>query len=306
MGFTLRGSKRGGRPRATAGEPSPSRWRERRVDIAVYALILGVGALEIALHRRSDFYFDDYGYVERGLSLLRHHTHGFNGTPELVQPPGLPILIAAIAAVFGSSYPVLLSAMAVFCTAGLLVTYELLRREENRGVAATVCLLLASSGDFFYFATRAIYPCYPFMLAAVAALLAARTADAAPAGRSRAGWAAVTGPPRRRGADDRVPGDGPPPRPSRMDGGIVRPRSRARRVASQDVSPGVRSRRRRPGLVDAPRAGDIRLAPAGVPRPPTSRSSASRSATSPSWARRRRPATGSREWAATCRTARTA
>ncbi len=167
-------------------------WRSgRRLDYAVYALILGIGALALFFHRRSDFYFDDYGYAERGLSLLQHHLHGFNGTPELVQPPGLPILIAAISLLFGSGYPVLLCAMAVFGTAGLIATYELLRREESRELAAVVCLLLASSDVFFSYATKGIFPCYPYMLAAVLALLAARKADLTSARLPRALWAAV-------------------------------------------------------------------------------------------------------------------
>ena len=162
------------------------------MDIAVYAVIIAIGALEFFLHRNSDFYFDDVGYVERGLSLLRDNFHGFNGTPELVQPPGLPVIIAAISAVIGSTYATLLRAMAVFCTLGLLATYELLRREESRKVAATVCLLLGSSSMYFSMATRGVFPLFPYMLAAVLALLAARKAEAAPTGQSRMMWATLT------------------------------------------------------------------------------------------------------------------
>lgn len=181
-----------GRSPVSLAETRPVGWATRRLDVAVYVLILGIGALEIYLHRRSDFYFDDYGYVERGLSLLRHHVHGFNGAPELVQPPGLPVIIAAISALIGSTYPVMLGAMAVFGTLSLLLTYELLRREEGRELAAAACVLLASSAAFFFYATRAIYPCYPYMLGAVCALLAARKTDLARGTRARVAWAVAT------------------------------------------------------------------------------------------------------------------
>ncbi len=167
-------------------------WTGRRLDFLVYTLILGFGTLAVLLHRRSDFYCDDYGYAERGMSMLRHGLHGFDGNPELVQPPGLPVIIAAISALFGSSYSILLGAMAVFGTAGLIVTYELLKREESRPLAAAVCLLLASSEWFFFYAAEVVVPCYPYILAASAALLFARTADRSSRRLPRALWAFLT------------------------------------------------------------------------------------------------------------------
>jgi hypothetical protein len=182
------------RQRAGVLEEAGSRWLPGNLawlDAAVYTVLIGIGVLELFLSQRSDFYFDDVSYLERGLSLLHNHFYGLNGIAEHTQPPGFPILVGLISMLLGSTHTILLHAMAVFNTLGLLATYALLRREQSREVAAAICLLLASSMPYFLMATRAIWPEYPYMLVSVGVLLAVRKADTAAGWRFRTWWAFV-------------------------------------------------------------------------------------------------------------------
>jgi hypothetical protein len=158
------------------------------LDVVVYAVIIGIGLLEVFLSQTSDFWFDDVSFLERGLSLLHTHFYGISGIPERTQPPGFPFLCAVISAIFGATHAILLHAMAVIGALGSLLTYEYLRREENRKLAAAVCLLLASSTHYFIMATRTIWPVYPYTLTAVGVLIAVRKADTAANPRTRTVW----------------------------------------------------------------------------------------------------------------------
>ena len=60
----------------------------------------------------------------------------FDFRPQTMVPPGFPFLLALMIVVIGSKYVVLVRSMAVFFTLALIVTYEVLRSEEGRGVAA--------------------------------------------------------------------------------------------------------------------------------------------------------------------------
>jgi hypothetical protein len=159
-----------------------------RIDILVYVVIIGIGFLEYFLSQHTDFWFDDVNFVERGVSLVRDHFYGICGVPEGNQPPGLPLIFGVMAEIFGETHPLFLHFMAICGTLASLLTYQYLRREETRWRAAGVCVLLVSSPGFFIMATRAIWPAYPYMLAAVGMLIAVQKAEAAGGRHARIWW----------------------------------------------------------------------------------------------------------------------
>src|SRR5262249_48219043 len=80
----------------------------------------------------------------------------------------------------------LIRSITVFATLGLIASYELLRREEGRTVAATSCLLLASSPILFEFATQMVFSDLPYFFTTMMALLTAVQLEAAKNPRGRA------------------------------------------------------------------------------------------------------------------------
>jgi len=94
-------------------------------------------------------------------------------------PPGLPAILGFLSAVAGYSHPLFLRVMVLSATLGLLITYELLRRQTSRAVAAAICLLFVSSPVHFDIVTQAIWPSYPYFLATMGALLIARKLEEA-------------------------------------------------------------------------------------------------------------------------------
>jgi hypothetical protein len=160
-----------------------------QVDIAVFALILCVGIMQFFLvARASDFVQDDVFFADSGRSLIEHGFYGINGYPEANMPPGLSALLGLVHIAGGSSRVVFLHLMTVFGTLGFLVSYELLRRQLPRVVAATICLLLISSRNHFELVTQWVFPSYPYFFAATSALLVARKLETATHLTSRAGW----------------------------------------------------------------------------------------------------------------------
>jgi hypothetical protein len=81
--------------------------------------------------------------------------------------------------------------MAVFGTLGFLASYELLRRQAPRGVSAATCLLAMSSPIYFELVTQGVWPCFPYFLTAMCALLVARKFENATQLNSRIGWGAL-------------------------------------------------------------------------------------------------------------------
>ena len=57
--------------------------------------------------------------------------------------------------------------MAVFGTLGFLVTYELLRHQAPRVVAAAICLLLISSPRYFFLVTQWVVPSFPYFFTSI-------------------------------------------------------------------------------------------------------------------------------------------
>jgi hypothetical protein len=163
--------------------------RFRPIDILIFAFILGFGAMQFLLCvPTGDFSGDDVFWADAARSLIQHGFYGINGYPETNQPPGLAAVLAVLCFVGACSHVVFLRAMVVFATLGFLVTYELLRRQAPRAVAAAICLLLISSGIHFDLVTRSVEPCDPYFLTAMSALLVARKLDESTHSTLRFGW----------------------------------------------------------------------------------------------------------------------
>src|SRR5208282_1933667 len=147
---------------------SPQRW----ADILVFALILGFGLLQFDYSERAhDFVGDDVVYSDAGRSLIEHGFYGFNGHARTNQPPGLPAVLGLLCIPGGDSHIVFLRTMAVFATLGFMASYELLRRQAPRLVAASICLLLISSPVTFRLSTQWVCPAYPYFFTTISALL---------------------------------------------------------------------------------------------------------------------------------------
>jgi hypothetical protein len=161
-------------------------------DVAVFGLLLAMGVLAVFFHKAAtDFLGEDVSYFERARSLLQYGFDGFNGRLETTQPPGLPMIIAAMCYAGVCSYAAILSAMAVFETLGFAVTYLLFRREIGRAPAAAICLLLVVSSTYFSMATQWVGTALPFFFASMSALLAARKLEESATTASRLGWGAL-------------------------------------------------------------------------------------------------------------------
>jgi len=121
-----------------------------KADAVPFVLILffGIAAL-LFCERSADFLGEDVFYADCARSFLHHGYYGINGHLETNQPPGLTAILMPVLAVFGFSHTAFLRVMALFETFGLLGTYEMLRRHGSRLVAASICVLLASSPIYF-------------------------------------------------------------------------------------------------------------------------------------------------------------
>src|ERR1700730_1477356 len=164
---------------------SSHRW----VDMVVFALILGFGALQFFFAARaSDFFHDDVFFSDSARSLIEHGFYAINGYAETNMPPGLPAILGLLWIGGGWRHAVFLRVMAIFGTLGFLDSYELLRRQAPRIVAAAICLLLISSRVHFELVTQWVFPSYPYFFAAMCALLVAGKFETATHFTSRVGW----------------------------------------------------------------------------------------------------------------------
>jgi Dolichyl-phosphate-mannose-protein mannosyltransferase len=165
---------------------SPSHKLLTATDITVYGLILSLAALQLALSQRADdFFTGDTIYFELARSIISEGFYGFNFKPETLLPPGFPLILASLCVTLGCTYAVLIRSIAVFATLGFIASYELLRREEGRTVAAVVCLLLASSPIVFAFSTRMVFSDLPYFFTSISTLLLATRLDRANSSRAR-------------------------------------------------------------------------------------------------------------------------
>jgi hypothetical protein len=164
----------------------------KKADLICYTLIALFGVAAVLLRQRTtDFISGDVFYADAAQSLLHHGFYGVDGTPETTQPPGLSMILAALFAVFGYSFAISVSAMAVFETLGFLAAYEWLRRRVPRYVAATICIILLSSPLYFMWATRMVYACFAYFFTTMVALLSAEAYEKATGLRSCVIWGTV-------------------------------------------------------------------------------------------------------------------
>jgi len=156
------------------------------IDLAVYALILCLGAVPFLLYEKApDSLHEDVSYVELAKSLLYNHSYVNNFVTEKVEPPGLPIILAGACATFGCSHDILGRTMPLFLTLGLLVSYEVIRRQRGRLAAAASCLLLISSPALFVFVSSMMWPSYPYFLVSMLVLVLAPKVDTQTGGPRR-------------------------------------------------------------------------------------------------------------------------
>lgn len=142
-------------------------------DILVLATILGLGIFAFLFYQRaSDFLHDDVVYADFARSLLDHRFYGLGGRPETNMPPGLSAILASLFVIFGYSRVICLHAMAIFEALGFLASYALLRCRLPKLVAAAICILLMSSPIYFTLASQWLWPCFPYFLTTILALLA--------------------------------------------------------------------------------------------------------------------------------------
>jgi len=153
-------------------KPSSDRAPFTAADLLVYVLILGLGALPFFLYEKApDFINADVYYVDLADSLLHHHSYAANFVPERVHPPGLPAIVVSVCVTLGCTHNTLIRTMPVFLTLGLLLGYEVLRRQRGRLIAAASCLLLASSPDIFPWVTSRLSPSFPYLFTSMLVLL---------------------------------------------------------------------------------------------------------------------------------------
>lgn len=163
-----------------------------KADLIAYVLIALFGLAAVLLRQRTaDFISSDVFYADAALSLLHHGFYGVNGIPETTQPPGLSMILAALFAVFGYSFTISVGAMAVFETLGFFAAYEWLRRRLPRFVAATICIVLLSSPQYFEWVTRMVYACFPYFFTTMVALLTGEEYDKATTVRPCIIWGTV-------------------------------------------------------------------------------------------------------------------
>jgi Dolichyl-phosphate-mannose-protein mannosyltransferase len=143
--------------------PGPNRHSLNGLDLCVYVLLLGLGALQfLFIERAPGFVNDDVAFFDRADTLLHHLSYSANFVRERVQPPGFPATLAIIYAITGGTHDTMLRAMCVFITLGFLLSYEVIRRQRGRPIAAATCLLLASSPSLFPFFTSWLWPSFPY------------------------------------------------------------------------------------------------------------------------------------------------
>lgn len=158
---------------------TPRSVRRDPTDVIVYGVLIALGVLQIVLSRHNSDFVGDVTYLELAKSILGGKGYGFNFKPETMLPPGFPYLLAFFTLFLGTSYAVLVRTMAVFTTLGLLFAYEVLRREENRKVAAAICLLIGSSPIVFQFSTTLVFSDLPYFFTSMMLLWALTRLDLA-------------------------------------------------------------------------------------------------------------------------------
>jgi hypothetical protein len=163
----------------------PSRGPSGGVDLVVYVLILCLGALPFFLYEKApDLLHEDANYVTLAKSLL-HGSYSNDFVSEKIQPPGLSVILAAVCATSGCTHDTLIRTMPLFLTLGFLVCYEVIRRQGGRLIAATSCLLLASSPALFVYVSSRLWPAYPYFFVSMLVLFLAPRLESSLSGTRR-------------------------------------------------------------------------------------------------------------------------
>jgi hypothetical protein len=163
-------------------------------DVGAYLLILTLGMMAFALYLRAGDFIDGGAvYYELARSILEKGSYVYNSRPETMLPPGCPFILALICASVGCSYGLLIRAMAVFATLGLIASYELLRRSEGRTIAVVTCLLLASSPAVFQISTLSLSSDLPYFFVTILALVIVGHIEGSNATPARIVWSLLLG-----------------------------------------------------------------------------------------------------------------
>jgi hypothetical protein len=157
-------------------------------DLAVYMLVLLLGALRLTLSCRAVDFVGDAYYYELARSIVDGTGYGFNFKPQTMVAPGFPLLLSLLIVTVGSSYAVLVQSMAVFTTLALIATYEVLRSHADQACATVACLLLASSAVLFEFSTTYVFSDMPYLFTSMLLLWALPRVDQTLSPYKRIGW----------------------------------------------------------------------------------------------------------------------
>jgi hypothetical protein len=151
-----------------------------KFDLIAWAVILGFGLFQfLVVDPAKLFLNEDVFYADSARAMIQQGFYGINGYAETNMPPGVSALIGFLSLLTGYDHAAYLRSMVILGTLGFLASYELLRRQAPRGVAAAICFLLISSNTYFEGVTHSVTSCYPYFLAATCALLVARRLEIA-------------------------------------------------------------------------------------------------------------------------------
>lgn len=167
----------------------PSRTSFTAADVLVYALLLALAAVPFFLYEKApNFLSSDVFYVDLGNSLLHSHSYSVNFATERLQPPGLPVILASVCATLGCTHDILIRTMPVFLALGLVLSYEVIRRQRGRLIAAACCAVVAASPSIFPWVTTRLWPTFPYFFLSMVVLFLLPKVETA-----KKGWRAVTG-----------------------------------------------------------------------------------------------------------------
>jgi hypothetical protein len=125
-----------------------TRLGQRTGRIALAATVWGAGLLAriFCIIYNSGSASDSLQYTSIAQHLLRSGTYAITDTsPTLCRPPGYPLFVAAVYALFGPSDGTVLAAQAVLGACAGVLLYLLLRRMVSAPVAATVGIMAAKA-----------------------------------------------------------------------------------------------------------------------------------------------------------------
>jgi hypothetical protein len=115
--------------------------------------------------------WDSATYITLAKSLVSGDGYTYMGYDHTKYPPGFPLMLAPIVAMFGRSFLLMRCLEAACAVAAIGVAYALLRRAAGVGIAAAAATMTAASYALLFEATR-ILSDLPYMLVSLVALLA--------------------------------------------------------------------------------------------------------------------------------------